>query len=116
MAMRLSTPGTPRLKGQPLVTVGSSQAGSTPAIQQDEIVEHDLDAGMPFAGGRIVPPQRMEPASNVDAAAFGDILRADLGQRAPRHAAGPFSRFLHLAVRILPPLAGGHSERGARGA
>src|SRR5919202_684277 len=52
----------------------------TAPIQQDEVVEHDLDAGMALARRGILPAQGMEPASNVDAAAFTHVLGADLGQ------------------------------------
>ena len=66
-----------RLAGQ---RIGRCSMCSTPAVEQDEVVEDNLDARMPFAGRGILPAQRMEPASNVDAAAFTHVLGADLGQ------------------------------------
>ncbi len=52
----------------------------TPAIEQDEVVEHNLDAHMALAGRGIVPAQGMEPAGDVDAAAFVQRLFKKLPQ------------------------------------
>ena len=82
------------LEGQRGVIVGRRHARSTPAIQQDEVVEHNLDARMAFARHGIVPAQGMEPACHVHTTALGHILGADLGQRTPGDAATPLGGLL----------------------
>ena len=41
------------------------------AIEQDEVVDDDLDAGMAFASLGILPAHSMEPAGSIKMAAFG---------------------------------------------
>ena len=56
-----------RLAGQ---RIGRYSTCCTPVVQQDEVVEHDLDAGMTLARRGILPAQRMEPARDIDVAAL----------------------------------------------
>src|SRR5919202_5374357 len=65
-----------RRAGQRGAIVGRCSTCSTPGVEQDEVVEHDLGQRMPFAGFSILPPYCMEPARDIDVAAFGDILCA----------------------------------------
>ena len=52
----------------------------TPAIEQDEVVEHHLDAGMAFVRLGILPAPGMEPSCHIDAAAFVQRLFKKLPQ------------------------------------
>ena len=84
-------------------------------IEPDQVVDDDFDAVACLVGLGVLPMGGMQPAGDVDTAAFVHILRRDLGQLAPRGAARPFGLGLRLAVGIRPRAVGGDAERRASG-
>ncbi len=80
-------------------------------IEQDQVVDDNLDARPPLTRLRVLPAGGMQPAGNVDPAAFVGILRGHLGQLAPRGAARPLRLGLRLAVRVRPGVIGRTAER-----
>ena len=99
-----------------VVMVSRGATCFTSAVEQDEIVKHNLDASMAFARQGIFPAERVQPACHLHTAAFAHVLGTELAQGAPGHAAGPLDHFLHLAIRILPVSTGGDAGGGPGGA
>src|SRR5918911_435215 len=56
---------TPVARTVRLGILDRSHTGSTPAIEQDQVVEDDLGQRRAFAGFSILRPSRMDPACHV---------------------------------------------------
>src|SRR5277367_2948147 len=80
------------------------------SAEQDQIVGHHFRHVFLLARGLVIPGTCLQPAFNVDFAAFFQVLAGDLRQPLPEHHVVPLRAVLPLAVFAFEALVGGQRD------